>query len=191
MARPAAEHVEVATILARWAGLRSVTPVTRVPSRMVLVRAASHASVVQLSGRSSHGRPTWGICTMWSITHRLVKPTASAIDATSATRSAQSGPPPVPANDDSCKPNRRAAGLDGGGASISVGTISTAAAACTASNPSDASSRAAWSLAVNWAASTLGGTGRARDRLRARQTSAGVSNTTAWQATRCRRARLR
>ena len=72
--------------------MRSVTPVTRVPRLAVRVWAASHASVVQASGRSSQGRPTWGICNRWSITQMLEKPTASAVAAISANHGASAVP---------------------------------------------------------------------------------------------------
>ena len=75
---------------------------------------------------------------MWSITHRLEKPTASATAAVSASRAANGTPSELRRNDDSCRPKRSRVGAwrcraaAASASTISAGTISTGSAVCIA-----------------------------------------------------------
>ena len=73
------------TAFASCAGLRYVTPVTSVPSRTVLVRAASAPSSVYESNISRRCGPMSGSWKKWSITKTVSKPAASPVVAIVAT----------------------------------------------------------------------------------------------------------
>ncbi len=75
----------VVTILASRAGLRYVTPVTRVPSFTRRVRAASPPSSVYASSIGCVGPPSGGSCQKWSMTQTESKPACSPATARSAT----------------------------------------------------------------------------------------------------------
>src|SRR3954453_20453189 len=72
---------------------------------------------------SSHSRPIWGICTTWSMSHRLVKPASSAATATSASVAAVVAGWPGQSKRETCRPKSsvigssrwRAGGGGGGG----------------------------------------------------------------------------
>src|SRR5436309_10613887 len=85
----------VVTILASRAGLRYVTPVTRVPSFTRRVRAASPPSSVYPSSMGCVGPPSGGSCQKWSMTQTESKPACSPATARSATFSniSRSGTP--------------------------------------------------------------------------------------------------
>ena len=86
-ARPAEITSSAVTDLASSAGSRYVTPVTSVPRRTELVRAASAASREYDSNISCCGWPSIGSWKKWSITNTVSKPDCSAATAWAATRS--------------------------------------------------------------------------------------------------------
>ena len=185
IARPPDSTSRVATVLARWAMLRYVTPVTRVPSRAVSVRPARKARVVQLSSMSSQCGPTGGICRKWSITQMLVKPASSAVTASSDSRSRVSAGPPGNMKRGICRPNSRGMGAScwraaaAGAATRSGATTMTSPGGWTAANPSSARASRTSGHRASIEAITLAGIDRGRARLRARHVAASVSKTTA------------
>src|SRR5215207_8750466 len=134
---------------------------------------------------SSHSRPIWGICTKWSITHRLVKPASSAARAMSPRVAAVVAGWPGKSNRETCRPNSSTRGSSRCRRALSRAprspgaTSSTGPGACTPAKPSSASRSATPAASRSWALTTLPGTAARRARLRSRTTAAGVSKTTA------------
>ena len=80
-ARPPEMTSRVVAVLAIKAGLRYVTPLTRVLSRTAFVSRARAASTDQPSSMGSSWRPMPGIWLRWSITVTRLNPAASAARA--------------------------------------------------------------------------------------------------------------
>ena len=135
---------------------------------------------------SSHSRPTCGIWRKWSITHSEVNPASSAARATAASALLVS---PSQPKREICSPNSSASGASAwraaaaGASRKPGGTSSTGPAAWTPAKPSSPSAANTAAASRSCAATTFGGTGAPRARLRSRTTFSGASSTTAWAGT--------